>query len=57
MYLAVVKERHAGFEQINNAKESLGRYESLVKEQVDRAMAKERKEHEQVRADNDHLKK
>jgi hypothetical protein len=42
--LATIKERDAGIEQLQNAKESLNRFEALVKQQVDRAMEKERKQ-------------
>ena len=45
LYLNAIKERDAGAEKLNNAKESLNRFEALVKQQVDRAMDKERKQH------------
>ena len=48
LYLNAIKERDAGAEKLNNAKESLNRFEALVKQQVDRAMDKERKLHLQV---------
>ena len=38
-----IKERDAGAEKLQNAKESLGRFEGLVKQQVERAVAKERR--------------
>ena len=45
MYMNAIKERDAGVESITNAKESLNRFEARVKQQVDRAMAKEREQH------------
>lgn len=44
LYLSTIKERDAGAEQLQNAKESLNRFEALVKQQVDRAQEKERKQ-------------
>jgi Ca2+-binding EF-hand superfamily protein len=55
LYLNAIKERDAGAERLNNAKESLNRFEALVKQQVDRATDKERKQHETVRAEKDRL--
>lgn len=55
LYLNAIKERDAGAEKLNNAKESLNRFEALVKQQVDRAMDKERKQHQQVQGDKDAL--
>ena len=48
LYLNAIKERDAGVEKLNNAKESLNRFEALVTQQVDRAMMKEREAHRQV---------
>jgi len=42
LYLNAIKERDTGVEKLNNAKESLNRFEALVKQQVDKAMEKER---------------
>ena len=55
LYLNAIKERDAGVEKLNNAKDSLNRFEALVKQQVDRAMDKERKQHQQVVAEKDAL--
>ena len=44
LYLSTIKERDAGADQLQNAKESLNRFEALVKQQVDRAQEKERKQ-------------
>lgn len=44
-YLAAIKERDAGAEKLKNAKESMSRFDALVKAQVERAMAAERKEY------------
>jgi len=49
-YLNAIKERDAGAEKLRNAKESLSRFEALVKQSVDRAMAEERKANAGVRA-------
>lgn len=56
LYLNAIKERDTGAEKLNNAKESLNRFEALVKQQVDRAMDKERKQHSQIEVDRDALK-
>jgi hypothetical protein len=50
LYLNAIKERDAGVEKLNNAKESLNRFEALVTQQVDRAMTKEREAHRQAEA-------
>jgi len=55
LYLNAIKERDAGAEKLNNAKESLNRFEALVKQQVDRAMDKERKTHIAVLSERDEL--
>jgi len=51
LYLNAIKERDAGTEKLNNAKESLNRFEALVTQQVDRAMKKERGAHREVEAE------
>ena len=63
MYLEAIKERDAGTEKLKNAKESIGRFDALVKAQVERAMAAERKEKvlierklEKSESDNEMLK-
>ena len=43
-YLQAIKERDEGAEKLKNAKESMSRFDALVKAQVDRAMAAERKD-------------
>lgn len=48
LYLNAIKERDGGVEKLNNAKESLNRFEALVTQQVDRAMTKEREAHREV---------
>ena len=48
MYMNAIKERDAGVESLTNAKESLNRFEALVKQQVGRAMEKERQQHQKV---------
>jgi len=48
MYMNAIKERDAGVESLTNAKESLNRFEALVKQQVERAMEKERQQHHKV---------
>ena len=45
MYMNAIKERDAGVESLTSAKESLNRFEALVKQQVERAMEKERQIH------------
>ena len=48
-YLSAIKERDAGTEKLKNAKESMSRFDALVKTQVERAMATERKEYERLK--------
>ena len=55
LYLNAIKERDTGVEKLNNAKESLNRFEALVKQQVDRAMEKERQVHSKVQIEKDAL--
>ena len=45
LYMNAIKERDAGVESLTNAKENLNRFEALVKQQVERAMEKERIQH------------
>ena len=49
LYLAAIKDRDAGAAQLSNAKESLQRFDALVKEQVQRAMGQERADMEEVK--------
>lgn len=51
LYLNAIKDRDAGAEKLSHAKESLSRFEALVKQQVDRAMEKERKQHRELQAE------
>ena len=46
-----------GAEKLKNAKESLNRFETVVKEQVNRAMADERKQSAIVKRELDELKR
>jgi hypothetical protein len=57
LYLTAIKERDAGTEKLTNAKDSLNRYEALIKQQVDKAMARERAEHNKTVIEKEALQK
>ena len=57
LYLTAIKERDAGTERLTNAKDSLNRYEALIKQQVDKAMARERADHNKTVVEKEALQK
>lgn len=54
--LNAIRERDAGVEKLNNAKQSILDFQQVVKRQVDKAMEKERAQHQRALEEVEDLK-